>query len=77
MSHETDALVALRNAWNGAMAAADRLRESQNLLALPPTAAIQDVDLEACATLAHANANAAQALRGLVETLKQRTLAAS
>jgi hypothetical protein len=47
------------------------------MLALPPTAVIQDIDLETCSTLAEANANAAQALRGLVETLKQRTLAAS
>ncbi len=77
MSHETDALGALRNAWNGAISAADRLRdEGHAILGLPPAAGIQDVDLETCARLAEANATAAQALRGLVETLRQRFLAA-
>ncbi len=78
MSHDTDSLVALRNAWNGAIAAADRLRdEGHALLGLPPTAAIQDADLDACARLAEANATAAMALRGLVETLRQRVMTAS
>ena len=76
MSEDTDALLALKNAWNGAIATSDRLREAgHGILGLPASAVIQDVDLEATGTLALAHANAAMALRGLVERLRQKVAA--
>ena len=66
MSVENDALFALKNAWNGALAASERLRE------LGP-----DADLEAAATAALANAIAAQALRGLIEELLRKRASAT
>jgi hypothetical protein len=74
MSDDTDALMALKNAWNGALATSDRLREAgHGILGLPPAAVVQDVDLETAATLALAHANAAQALRGLIERVREKT----
>ena len=73
MSEEHDALLALQNAWNGALATAERLREAApTLLNLPGEASIQQIDLDQTGTLALAHANAAQALRGLVETLRRK-----
>ena len=74
MTQDRDALLALKNAWNGALAAADRLREvGPSVLDLPPAASLGDVDLETCANAALANANAAQALRGLLEQLRRKS----
>jgi hypothetical protein len=73
MTQDRDALLALKNAWTGAIASADRLREvGPAVLDLPPTAALADLDLERCATVALAHANAAQALRGLLEELRRK-----
>jgi hypothetical protein len=73
MSQDSTALVALKNAWTGAVAAADRLRELEPAVrALGDATPLEDLDLEAYhkATLAHGNA--AMALRGLVEQLQRR-----
>jgi hypothetical protein len=73
MSYETDALLALRNAWTGALESADRLREAgAAVLGQSSGASIAEVDLEACVGVVLANANAAQALRGLVEELRRK-----
>ena len=72
MSNETNALLALKNAWTGAIAASDRLRElAPALAAHADDAHVATLDLETYrqATLAHAIA--AEALRGLVEELQR------
>ena len=53
--------MALRNAWNSVMAASDELK----------TITLDPVDLEAIQPKVLAHANAAQALRGLVEELRR------
>jgi len=55
--------VALRNAWNSVIAATDELKA----ISLDP------VDLDAIQPKVLAQANAAQALRGLVEQLRRKT----
>jgi len=54
--------MALRNAWNSVMAASDELK----------TISLDPVDLEAIQPKVLAHANAAQALRGLVEELRRK-----
>ena len=54
--------MALRNAWNSVMAASDELK----------TIKLDPVDLEAIQPKVLAHANAAQALRGLVEELRRK-----
>jgi hypothetical protein len=73
MSIDRDALLALHDAWNGALAAADRLR------ALEPgsTDPGASVDLVALHNAAFAHANAAMALRGLIEELQRKAAGAS
>ena len=72
MGNETNALLALKNAWNGAIAASDRLRElAPTVAALPADADVQTLDLDACHAAALGHANASQALRGLLEELKK------
>lgn len=74
MSNETNALLALKNAWNGALAASDRLRElAPALAALPETTDVAATDLDAYQAAALAHANASQALRGLLEELRRAT----
>jgi hypothetical protein len=77
MTDDANALMALQNAWNGALAASDRLRELapavQSLTEASPMTAL-DFDTYGAVSLAHANA--AQALRGLVEELRRRREAA-
>ena len=73
MSNETNALLALKNAWTGAIAASDRLRElapAVNELAEDTDVATLDLETYRQAAIAHALAS--QALRGLIEQL-QRT----
>lgn len=53
---------ALRNAWNSVIAASDELK----------TISLDQVDLEAIQPKVLAQANAAQALRGLVEELRRK-----
>ena len=70
---EGNAILALKNAWNGAVAATDRLRELAPAVAsLPDTAAVASLDLETYHRVSMAQANAALALRGLLEALQAR-----
>ena len=72
MSNETNALLALKNAWNGAIAASDRLRQlAPTVAALPEDADVKTLDLEAYHGAALAHALASQALRGLLEELRK------
>lgn len=54
--------VALKNAWNSVIATAEELK----------TVSLDGVDLEAIQPKVLAQANAAQALRGLVEELRRQ-----
>lgn len=73
MSDDSNALLALKNAWNGAVAASDRVRElAPSVLALADNASVGDLDLETYHTVALAQANAVQALRGLIEQLRRK-----
>jgi hypothetical protein len=70
---EANAVLALKNAWNGAIAAADRLRElGPGVAALPDETGLKDLDFETYHRVSMAQANAAQALRGLLEELQAR-----
>ena len=74
LSNETNALLALKNAWNGAIAASDRLRElAPSVAALPETTDVATTDLDAYHSAALAHALASQSLRGLLEELRRAT----
>jgi hypothetical protein len=73
MSNETNALLALKNAWTGAIAATDRLRElAPAVEALPEDTDVGTMGLEEYHKAALAQANAAQALRGLIAQLQRQ-----
>jgi hypothetical protein len=73
MSDDSNALLALKNAWNGAVAASDRVRElAPSVLALADSVSLDDLDLDTYHTVALAQANAVQALRGLIEQLRRK-----
>jgi hypothetical protein len=68
---EANAILALKNAWTGAVATAGRLQELAPAVAgLAGDARMKDLDFETYHRVALAHANAAQALRGLLEELK-------
>ena len=70
---ESNAILALKNAWNGAVAAADRLRELGPAVAsLPEDTSVSALDLETYHRVSMAQANAAMALRGVLEALQGR-----
>ena len=70
---EQNVLMALKNAWVGAVNAGERLREMAPAVAgLPPDATLTDADLESYHTVVLAHANAVMALRGLVEQLRRK-----
>lgn len=70
---EGNAILALKNAWSGAVAATDRLRElAPAVEGLPDTATLTSLDLETYHRAAMAQAIAASALRGLLEALQER-----
>ena len=70
------ALLALKNAWNGAVATADRVRDlAPQLSATADSADLNAPDLETYHEVALAHAIAAQALRGLIEELRRKTAA--
>jgi hypothetical protein len=74
MSDEANALLALKNAWAGAVTASAAVRDLDPAVqALPADAPLGSVDLERHHHLALAQANAVQALRGLIEQLRART----
>ena len=73
MSNETNALLALKNAWNGAISASDRLRElAPSVAALPDETDVRTLDLQTYLQATLAQAIAAQALRGLVEEFQRQ-----
>jgi hypothetical protein len=73
MTDEESALGALKNAWAGALATAEPLRHALPALAqIAPGTPVEAFDLETYHRLALAHANAAQALRGLVEQLRRK-----
>lgn len=68
---ETNAVLALKNAWNSVLTTSERVRElGPNVQALPEGVALADVDLDAYHAAAFAQANAVMALRGLIERLR-------
>ena len=70
---EANAILALKSAWMGALAATDRLREMAPAVAgLPDDTSVTALDLETYRRVSMAQANAAQALRGLIEALQAR-----
>ena len=77
MSNETNALLALKNAWTGAIAASDRLRElAPSIASLPDEADVRTLDLESYRHAALAQAIAATALRGLLDQLQRQAVSA-
>ena len=73
MSNETNAMLALKNAWSGAIAASDRLRElGPAVQALPEDADVTQLDLDTYRDAALAQSIAALALRGLIEEFQPR-----
>lgn len=73
---DAGALLALKNAWNGAVGTADRLRDlAPKITALADPAALSEPDLETYHQAALAHANAAHALRGLIEELRRKAAA--
>ena len=68
---DVNAVMALKNAWSGAVAASDRIRDLEPaVLALPGDTVVSALDLETYHRLTLTQANAVMALRGLVEQLK-------
>ena len=71
MGNETNPMLALKNAWTGAIAASDRLRELAPVVqGLPEDADVTALDLDAYRDAALAQSIAALALRGLLEQLQ-------
>lgn len=71
MSQDTSSMLALKNAWNGAIAASDRLRELAPSVETLGEGGLTGADLERFRNAALAQAIAAQALRGLLEELQR------
>ena len=73
MSNETNALLAFKNAWNGAIASADRLREfSAVIQGLPEDTDPATLDFETYQRVSLGHSNAAMALRGLLQELQRQ-----
>lgn len=73
MSDEANALLALKNAWTGVMSASSAVRDlDATVQSLPADTPLASLDLERYHLVALAEANAAQALRGLVEQLRAK-----
>jgi hypothetical protein len=78
MSDEANALLALKNAWTGVMSASSALRDlDPTVQGLPADTPLSALDLERYHLVALAEANAAQALRGLLEQLRAKVAPAS
>ena len=72
MSDESNALQALKNAWTGAIAASDRVKEiGATVQGLPDATPLADLDLDAYHAVTMAQANAVMALRGLIEEVRR------
>lgn len=73
MSDESNALMALKNAWAGAVSAADALRDlAPSVHALPGDADLGALDYETYHRVALAHAVAAGALRGVLEQIQRK-----
>ena len=69
---EENALLALKNAWNGVVASADAMRSAAPaVVALPASTPLAELDLDTYERLARAHATATAALVGLVEQLRR------
>jgi hypothetical protein len=78
MSDEENALLALKNAWAGAVTHAAAVRELESAVqALPAETPIAALDLDRYHAAALAQANAIEALRGLIEQLQERATGAT
>jgi hypothetical protein len=76
MSDDANALLALKNAWNGAVSASEPVRElGPAVRGLPDALPLGELDLDTYARLTSAQANAVEALRGLIEDLARRRAA--
>jgi hypothetical protein len=72
MSDESNALLALKNAWTGAVAASDEVETlAPSVQGLDEATPLASVDLETYHRVALAYSIAAMALRGLVEQLQK------
>ena len=73
MSDQSEAVLALKNAWAGVIAASEPVRDlAPAIAALDETASIEAADLETYHRAALAQANAVMALRGLIERLQEK-----
>jgi hypothetical protein len=73
MSDEGNALLALKNAWAGAVTTSTTVCDLEAVVqALPADTALAAVDLEQYHRVALAAANAFEALRGLIEQMQAR-----
>ena len=78
MSNETNALLALKNAWSGAIAASDRLRAlAPALEGAAPEADVTSLDLQAYQDAVAAQAIATLALKSLIEEFQRKSTSAS
>ena len=76
MSENVNAVLALKNAWRGAIAASNEVRKLGPAVdALPETADVGALDFETYHRVLLAQANAVLALRGLVEQLRRKETA--
>ena len=73
MSDEGNALLALKNAWAGVVVASAAVRDLDAVVqALPADTPLAALDLERYHHLALTEANAIEALRGLIEQMRDR-----
>lgn len=73
MSDESNAVLALKNAWAGAVAAAATVSGlDATVQGLPEQVSLDSLDLDRYHAVVLAEANAVQALRGLIEQLRAR-----
>jgi hypothetical protein len=65
--------MALKNAWTGAVSTADAIREmAPTVQAVPDDADLSSLDFESYHRVALAHANAAEALRGVIEQIRRK-----
>ena len=76
MSNETNALLALKNAWTGAIAATDRMRElAPALEGAAPETEVTTLDLETFHHAVAAQSIASLALKSLIEEFQRKASA--
>lgn len=72
-SDDPNALLALKNAWNGVIHAAERFKSATDTVGTASeTGILSDEDLTRLHTIAMAEANAVMAVRGLLEELRRK-----